>query len=200
MEQLMNGSAQELYESINSKILLYASSKSITELFAETAAESPDKIAVCTESKKHTYAELSNRANQFANWLIGMGIVRETPVAIYLSPSFESIAAILGILRAGGAYVPLPTSCSIDSLIDLLDQVKSPLLIFEVAYLSQVNKLQWSCPQLKMIASIDSDDFYSNIEIDDSMSQKELWEYISLTGRDDIGKGGWINSYNRQPF
>jgi len=54
-----------------------------------------------------TYAELDERANQFAAHLGGLGIETGDTVAICLSRSFEMIVAALGAMRAGAAYLPL---------------------------------------------------------------------------------------------
>jgi amino acid adenylation domain-containing protein len=54
-----------------------------------------------------TYAELDQRANQFATYLNALGVGSGSTVAICLPRSFEAIIAALGAMRAGAAYLPL---------------------------------------------------------------------------------------------
>ena len=54
-----------------------------------------------------TYAELNQKANQLAHFLIEQGIRPDTPVGICTERSIEMIVGQLGILKAGGVYVPI---------------------------------------------------------------------------------------------
>ncbi len=77
------------------------------EAFERRAAAAPDAVAVSFEGRSLTYAELDARANRIAHRLIDLGAGPEKLVAIFLEPSLDLVAAILGVLKAGAAYLPL---------------------------------------------------------------------------------------------
>ncbi|CAM2007543.1 non-ribosomal peptide synthetase [Acanthopleuribacter pedis] len=79
----------------------------IHRLFEEQAARVPHRIALTHEGRHLSYADLDQRANQWAHVLVAAGVGPETLVALLIEPAFETLVAILAVLKAGGAYVPL---------------------------------------------------------------------------------------------
>jgi amino acid adenylation domain-containing protein len=96
-----------LFEKLAGPARDFAASKSITEIFAEQVARTPQQVAVQYEQQTLTFAQLNKRANRLANYLLSCGVRNEDRVAICLERSSEILVAILGILKAGAAYVPL---------------------------------------------------------------------------------------------
>jgi amino acid adenylation domain-containing protein len=84
--------------------------RGIHELFAASAARTPDAVAVDFDGTQVTYSELELRANQLAHHLRSLGVGRGTLVATYLDRSVDMIVSMIGILKAGGAYLPLDIS------------------------------------------------------------------------------------------
>ncbi|HEY7769508.1 amino acid adenylation domain-containing protein, partial [Longimicrobium sp.] len=79
----------------------------VHELFERRAEETPEAIAVVSESGSLTYAELNARANRLAHRLRAGGVGPDTRVAICAERTLELVAGLLAVLKAGGAYVPL---------------------------------------------------------------------------------------------
>jgi len=79
----------------------------LPELFEAQVARTPDACAVLAGDAGLTYAQLSARANQLANYLIGRGAGPDQVVAVSLLRSAELIVALLGVLKAGAAYLPV---------------------------------------------------------------------------------------------
>ncbi|MCP5007722.1 MAG: amino acid adenylation domain-containing protein, partial [Planctomycetes bacterium] len=50
---------------------------------------------------------LNTKANQFAHYLMSLGVGTETLVGICVERSLDMVIGLLGVLKAGGAYVPL---------------------------------------------------------------------------------------------
>ncbi|KZN53060.1 hypothetical protein N474_22255, partial [Pseudoalteromonas luteoviolacea CPMOR-2] len=79
----------------------------IHELFNAQVIEKPNAIALEFEGQVLTYAELDDKANRLAHYLIESGVTPDTLVGLYMQRSFELVVAIWAVLKAGGAYVPL---------------------------------------------------------------------------------------------
>ena len=88
--------------------------------FSKQAKKYPQKLAVVDSTSSWTYAELEERSNQLANYLLSREIQSQDIVAIYGNRSASLVVAILGILKAGAAFMILdpayPTNRSIDCL------------------------------------------------------------------------------------
>jgi amino acid adenylation domain-containing protein/non-ribosomal peptide synthase protein (TIGR01720 family) len=80
------------------------------------AARSPNAIAVTCDGQQLTYAQLNQRANQWAHRLIESGVGPEVRVGLAVERSLEMIVGLLAILKAGGAYVPLDPAYPQDRL------------------------------------------------------------------------------------
>jgi len=90
--------------------------------FLENSARNfPDKPAVWEKNKWTTFAEIDQRANQIANYVIEKGIQRGDRVAILLENSVDYICAYYGILKSGGVTVALNTDTNASSLTYLLN-------------------------------------------------------------------------------
>lgn len=81
--------------------------QTVTDLFEDWAARTPQAEAVVFEAQRLDYATLNEQANRIAHALIARGIGPGQPVGICVRRSPEMVAGLLGILKAGGAYVPL---------------------------------------------------------------------------------------------
>ncbi|GAA2526042.1 amino acid adenylation domain-containing protein [Winogradskya humida] len=81
--------------------------RSVVEIFDGYAASQPDRVALRTDEGCLTYAELRERADRIARYLLAAGTVPEDVVGLCAQRSVELIAGVLGILKAGAAYLPL---------------------------------------------------------------------------------------------
>lgn len=82
-------------------------SEALHHLFARSAAQDPQRIAVVDAAGAATYAEVDALAHRIGRALRERGVVRGDRVGIWLEKSRASVAAMQAILRAGAAYVPL---------------------------------------------------------------------------------------------
>jgi amino acid adenylation domain-containing protein len=82
----------------------------LTALFAEQVAKTPEAVAVSGTDGELTYAQLDQRAAAIAALLRGRGIGRGDRVGLVTGRSAAAIAGIWGILKAGAAYLPIDES------------------------------------------------------------------------------------------
>jgi uncharacterized protein Usg len=119
----------QLVHEWNETSTAYPRDRCIHELFEDQVTATPDAIALVCRGETLTYAELNERANRLANFLAGLGIGSDTPVALLLERSLDMVTAIIAILKAGGGYVPLDTASPPDRLQFMLADTGAPVLV-----------------------------------------------------------------------
>ncbi len=95
-----------------------AAPRSVVSWFEEQVAATPEATAVtfCQSEEPAiaqrwlTYRELDARATRLARTLAGLGVGRDSRVALCLERSLEMLISLLGILKSGAAYVALDPS------------------------------------------------------------------------------------------
>lgn len=76
----------------------------VVSIFEEQVRLNPDNIAIICNDEALTYDELNKRANSLAHILIKNGIGANDIVCIMTNRSFETIIAMIAILKAGAAF------------------------------------------------------------------------------------------------
>ncbi|MGW8066854.1 amino acid adenylation domain-containing protein, partial [Streptomyces ziwulingensis] len=79
----------------------------LTDLFAERAAATPDARALTFEDQHLDYGDLDARANRLARHLTGRGVGPEDRVLLLMDRSPDLVTALLAVLKSGAAYVPV---------------------------------------------------------------------------------------------
>ena len=110
----------------------------VHQLFEEQVELSPKAVALVFEDKEITYLELNRRANQLANYLLGLGVGPEVRVGISVERSIDMIVGLLGVLKAGGAYIPLDPTYPKTRLAFMLEDSNLPLLLTEQKIVDQL--------------------------------------------------------------
>lgn len=119
----------------NSTSTPYPRELCLHQLIERQAAETPSAIALIQEERTITYAQLNDKANVIAYYLIQLGIRPDDSVAVYIDLSIEAVIAILGVLKAGGAYVPLVSDCPPSRLQYIINHSKPKALLIQKIFL-----------------------------------------------------------------
>ncbi|MFD6860663.1 amino acid adenylation domain-containing protein, partial [Rhodococcus sp. NPDC060090] len=80
---------------------------SFGDLLSTAAADNPDGVALVDGGREWSYAELDTFSSRLARMLIGRGVGAEDVVAVGITRSIESIAAVWAVAKTGAAYVPV---------------------------------------------------------------------------------------------
>lgn len=157
--------AQVLEQSSGSPFELDATILHLPALFEAQVAKYPDAPALMFSDKGKpstlTYAELDERANQLARYLIRLGVGPEQTVSILLRRSPELIVSMLAILKAGAAYLPLDPDYPAQRLQYLIEDSDSRHIISISEHL-QEPELEYALGQQM---KIDLEDFAVSLSI-----------------------------------
>ncbi|WP_369193175.1 amino acid adenylation domain-containing protein [Streptomyces djakartensis] len=93
------------------------------------AQAGPGALAVAGEDTSLTYAELEERANRLAHWLIGRGVRTESLVAVRLPRSTQLLVTLLAVLKTGATYVPIDPDHPRSRIDHILDDARPALVL-----------------------------------------------------------------------
>jgi amino acid adenylation domain-containing protein len=127
----------------------------IPQMVSLRANADPDAIAIEAGGVMLTYAELEARANQLANRLIELGVVRETVVALALERSADSVVCSLAVLKAGGAYLPLDPAYPTERLAFMMKDAQPRVLITNSEVSRNLPAGPWSVIELDTDREVD---------------------------------------------
>ncbi|WP_261718574.1 non-ribosomal peptide synthetase [Streptomyces sp. FZ201] len=106
---------------------------SVTHVFEECAARTPDAPAVVSGPVTLTYRQLDEASNRLARHLQGLGAGPERLVALALPRSEQVVVAMLAVLRTGAAYLPLDVTHPAERLAGTLADARPALLLVDSA-------------------------------------------------------------------
>lgn len=125
IEAVTEAEKQQILVDFRGQHVDYPQDRTIVAQIEETAARTPERIAVIFEDRKMTYGEFNEKANQLAHRLIDLGVKADDLVGIVAERSIEMILGIVGILKSGGAYLPMDPAYP-ESRIDYILSDASP--------------------------------------------------------------------------
>lgn len=103
--------------------------RSIVHAFEQQVAINPDSIAIKDGDKTISYDELNTATNQLAHVIRQEISTMGEPLALLFEHGYESIIAMLAVLKSGNAYVPLDPNFPEKRLVShLLDSEAKVLL------------------------------------------------------------------------
>ncbi|WP_018220886.1 non-ribosomal peptide synthetase [Salinispora pacifica] len=98
---------------------------------ARQAVLTPNAVALVEGDRVTTYAELDERANRLAHWLIGHGVRPDQPVGVALRRGPGLVVALLAVWKAGAAYVPIDPDHPVRRLVWIIGATGLRLMLTE---------------------------------------------------------------------
>jgi acyl-CoA synthetase (AMP-forming)/AMP-acid ligase II len=137
---------------------LYGEEISLVEInpeIKEVTASWKDYELVETNPEKRyrremTWREFDDKANRFANFLLGRGLQKGHKVAILLMNCLEWLPVYFGVLKTGALAVPLNYRYTEDEIKYCLDLAECDVLIFGPEFTERVDAIREQIPNIKI--------------------------------------------------
>ena len=122
----------------------------------------PDRVALICGDDQLTYAQLEEKANRLAHYLIDQGVKKDDKVGLYCRNRIEIVIAMLGIVKAGAILVNVNFRYVEGELKYLFENSDMVALVHERRYADRVANVLPETPNVKTILVVEdgSDDDY----------------------------------------
>jgi 3-oxocholest-4-en-26-oate---CoA ligase len=136
----------------------------------------PDRVALICGDEKITYAQLEEKANRLAHYLIDQGVQKDDKVGLYCRNRIEIVIAMLGIVKAGAILVNVNFRYVEGELRYLFDNSDMVALVHERRYSDRVANVLPDTPNVKTILVVEDgsdNDFgrYGGVEFYSALAQ-----------------------------
>jgi len=138
----------------NATQLEYPSDSTLHQQFSKRASASPSKTCVRFDDIDLTYAQVDQRSNQIAAYLIEQGIGEGDLVGICVHRTEQMLVQLYGILKTGAGYVPLDPDYPTDRLQYMCEHSGLKLVVTEQSLAETV--AEFGKPSI-MIDSVSAD-------------------------------------------
>jgi long-chain acyl-CoA synthetase len=123
----------------------------VQNFLQNSAARTPNKVALVFQEQRLTYQEIDAQANRLAQALLDHGVQRGDRVAIYLPNSVEAAVTIFAILKAGSVFSVINPTTKLDKLAYILNDCRATGLVTQARRLGMLEELQSRVPSLKTV-------------------------------------------------
>ncbi len=128
----------------------------LPELFGATAAAHPDAVAIVDGATRWTYRRLDDWSTRAARVLTDLGVGPETFVALGISRSLHSVAAMWAVTKTGAAFVPVDPNYPTDRIAFMLADSGAALGLTTAAHHDTLpGTVRW--------LTVDTDDFAARL-------------------------------------
>ncbi|MGB0970315.1 MAG: acyl-CoA synthetase [Mycobacterium sp.] len=154
----------------------------------------PDRTALIGADQHLTYAQLEEKANRLAHYLIDNGIKKGDKVGLYCRNRVEIVIAMLGIVKAGAILVNVNFRYVEGELKYLFDNSDMVALVHERRYADRVANVLPETPNVKTVLVVEdgtegpADDYlkYGGIEFYSALAQGAPERDFGPRSADDI--------------
>ena len=151
----------------------------------------PDRVALICGGEQITYAELEEKANRFAHYLIDHGVGRGDKVGLYCRNRIEIVIAMLGIVKAGAILVNVNYRYVESELRYLFENSDMVALVHERQYADRVANVLPETPDVKTVIVVDDGsggDYtgYGGVQFNEALAQGSPERDFGQRSADDI--------------
>lgn len=115
----------------------------------------PDRVALICGDEHLTYAQLEDKANRLAHYLIDRGVKKDDKVGLYCRNRIEIVIAMLGIVKAGAILVNVNFRYVEAELRYLFENSDMVALVHERQYSDRVAAVLTDTPDVQTVLVVD---------------------------------------------
>ena len=151
----------------------------------------PDRVALICGDEQLTYAQLEEKANRLAHYLIDQGVKKDDKVGLYCRNRNEIVIAMLGVVKAGAIIVNVNFRYVEGELRYLFDNSDMVALVHERHYSDRVANVLPDTPNVKTVLVIEDgsdNDYqrYGGVEFYSAIAQGSPERDFGERSADDI--------------
>ncbi|MEV2225271.1 acyl-CoA synthetase [Nocardia vinacea] len=132
-------------------------SYNIADLVEHAIDLMPDRVALADDGREVTYAQLEERANKLANYLLQQGVQPGDKVGIYSRNTVEAVEAMVAVFKARAVMINVNFRYVENELQYIFDNSDMVALIHERRYSYRVAGVRPNTPLLKTVIVVDDD-------------------------------------------
>ncbi|MEU7217568.1 acyl-CoA synthetase [Nocardia iowensis] len=132
-------------------------SYNIADLVEHSIDLMPDRVALADDGREVTYAQLEERANKLAHYLLEHGVKPGDKVGIYSRNTIEAVEAMVAVFKARAVMINVNFRYVENELQYIFDNSDMVALIHERRYSDRVAGVRPNTPLLKTVIVIDDD-------------------------------------------
>jgi len=125
----------------------------VQEFLERSANRLPDKVALVTQSRRMTFAEIEAEANKLAHALKRLGAEYGDRIAVYMDNSCEAVVGIFAILKADCVFLVINPTTKREKLSFILDNCRAKGIITQKGKLKTVQSACSSVPSIKFVVA-----------------------------------------------
>jgi 3-oxocholest-4-en-26-oate---CoA ligase len=151
----------------------------------------PDRVALICGDDQMTYAQLEEKANLLAHYLLDRGVKKDDKVGLYCRNRNEIVIAMLGIVKAGAILVNVNYRYVEGELRYLFENSDMVALVHERQYSDRVANVLPDTPNVKTVLVVEDgsdDDYqrYGGVEFYSAIAQGSPERDFGERSADDI--------------
>lgn len=151
----------------------------------------PDRVALICGDEQLTYAQLEEKANRLAHYLIAQGVKKDDKVGLYCRNRIEIVIGMLGIVKAGAILVNVNFRYVEGELKYLFENSDMVALIHERRYADRVANVLPETPLVKTVLVVEDgsdDDYqrYGGVEFYSAIAEHSPERDFGPRSEDDI--------------
>lgn len=112
--------------------------KSVIEYLEKTVKAYPQKDAVQDSEMRITFSELWDAAKRISNAIVTEGVVKNSPIGVYIPKGCKMVESFAGINMCGCFYVPLDTKSPEARVNSILTTLEATCVITDQAHAGQL--------------------------------------------------------------
>ncbi|WP_063035426.1 acyl-CoA synthetase [Nocardia grenadensis] len=129
----------------------------IADLVEHTIDLVPDRVALADDHRCVTFAQLEDRANRLAHYLLEHGVQPGDKVGIYSRNTIEAVESMLAVFKARAVMVNVNFRYVENELQYIFENSDMVALVHERRYTDKVVNVRSQVPHLKAVLIVDDD-------------------------------------------